>query len=173
MLKRWKMQCGRSATQTIKTQPSAGRNAGRGLIFLLLFKLNIGGRQPFGLRRAAGRIWEKCPKRHLNFVVLPRITWQRILHLPLTTSPISRTIRVQKKKTPCGVGKDGNPFATHLCDHQPITQTLYTECLVFVLTIARLDTESQAYRFFTKERGLAFLFVPCACTLKNQLPRAI
>lgn len=75
-----------------------------------------------------------------------------------------------KEKTPCGVGKDGNPFATHLCDPSSITQTLYTECLVFVLTLARLNTESQAYRFFTKERGLAFLFVPCVCTLKNQLP---
>ena len=64
-----------------------------------------------------------------------------------------------KEKTPCGVGKDCRPFATHLCDHQPITQTLYTECLVFVLTIARLDTESQAYRFFTKNG--AWLFFLC------------
>ena len=64
-----------------------------------------------------------------------------------------------KEKTPCGVGKAGRLSATHLCDPPSITQTLYTECLVFVLTIVRFDTESQAYRFFSKNG--VWLFFLC------------
>ena len=166
------MQCGRSAAQTKNTALYRQKCRQRADLFIVV---QVEHRRTAAIRLAAGGRMHlgEIPKKAPEFRCFAKDNMAKNSTFTIDNQSNKSYNKSTKEKTPCGVGKAGRLSATHLCDPPSITQTLYTECLVFVLTIVRFDTESQAYRFFTKERGLAFLFVPCVCTLKNQLPRAI
>lgn len=142
-----------------KTQPSAGRNVGRGAVFLLMFKLNIRS-VIFNWRRKHKWISPCLAK------IFPTVTIDNLSNKRYNGNN-------KRKKHPAGVGKDCRPFATHLCDPNAITQTLYTRVLYFRAYHSTIDTRKSSVSFYLRRTGLAFLFVPCVWTLKNRLPRAM
>lgn len=142
-----------------KTQPAAGRNAGRRLLFLLMFKLNIRS-VIFNWRRKHKWISPCLAK------IFPTVTIDNLSNKRYNGNN-------KRKKHPAGWERIA-VLSPPIFVIPTRSRRLYTrECCIFVLTIARLIPESQAYRFIYGERGLAFLFVPCVWTLKNRLPRAM
>ncbi len=142
-----------------KTQPSAGRNVGRGAVFLLMFKLNIRS-VIFNWRRKHKWISPCLAK------IFPTVTIDNLSNKRYNGNN-------KRKKHPAGWERIA-VLSPPIFVIPTRSRRLYTrECCIFVLTIARLIPESQAYRFIYGERGLAFLFVPCVWTLKNRLPRAM
>lgn len=109
-----------------------------------------------------------------NINEFPLVSQKSFPPLPLTTCPISGTMAIIKEKNTLRGWERIAVLSPPIFVIPTRSRRLYTrECCIFVLTIARLIPESQAYRFIYGERGLAFLFVPCVWTLKNRLPRAM
>lgn len=61
-----------------------------------------------------------------------------------------------KENTPCGVGKAGQPSATHLCDRDVITQTLYTRVLYLRAYHSTMEYQKSSVSF--PQRTGAWLF---------------
>ena len=61
-----------------------------------------------------------------------------------------------KENTPCGVGKACQPSATHLCDRDVITQTLYTRVLYFRAYHSTMEYQKSSVSF--SQRTGAWLF---------------
>lgn len=128
-----------------KTQPAAGRNAGRRLLFLLMFKLNIRS-VIFNWRRKHKWISPCLAK------IFPTVTIDNLSNKRYNGNN-------KRKKHPAGWERIA-VLSPPIFVIPTRSRRLYTrECCIFVLTIARLIPESQAYRFIYGERGLAFLFV--------------
>ena len=67
------------------------------------------------------------------------------------------------------MGKDCRPFATHLCDHATITQTLYTRVLYFRAYHSTIDTRKSSVSFYLRRTGLGFSF----CTMCMNIEKSI